>query len=290
VPGFPKDRPPANRVALERWITQKADEEGIAATRLRRGLSFMVLSAVLARFTDEEGYPLFLLKGGVAMELRVGARARASKDFDTAFRDDMSRLEDLLAAASVHEHGIFRLTAGAASAIGPTGAVRIPIRIALAHYDWGTVDLEVSPAEGGSRSSSGIEYAAPAPALSVFGLPDGPRVPLFPLPYQVAQKLHACTEVREGHDNDRFRDLIDLLLLEEVLDAADLVPVRLACEEVFGLRGRHAWPPMIHVYPLWPEGYRALASGMGFPVADVADAVEQVGAFVSRIAASTAAR
>jgi hypothetical protein len=174
VPGFPKDRPPANRVALERWITQKADEEGIAAARLRRALSVMVLSAVLARFAAEEGAPLFLLKGGVAMELRVGARARASKDFDTAFRDDMSRLEDVLAAASVHEHGIFRLTAGAASPIGPTGAVRIPVRIALAHYDWATVDLEVSPAEGGSRAAAGIEYAAPAPALSVFGLPDGP--------------------------------------------------------------------------------------------------------------------
>lgn len=286
MPGFPKDKPPANRVALERWITQKADEEGIAAARLRRALSFMVLSAVLARFTDAEGAPLFLLKGGVAMELRVGVRARASKDFVTAFRDDMSRLEDVLAAASVHEHGIFRLTAGAASPIGPTGAVRIPVRIALAHYDWGTVDLEVSPAEGGSRAAAGIEYAAPAPALSVFGLPDGPRVPLFPLPYQVAQKLHACTEVREDRDNDRFRDLIDLLLLEEILADTDLPAVRLACEEVFRLRGRHAWPPEIRIYPLWTDGYRSLALGMNFPVLEVAEAAAAVGAFVSRIASA----
>lgn len=49
----------------------------------------------------------------------------------------------------------------------------------------------------------------------MFGLPDGERVALIPLPYQVAQKLHACTEVRPGRDNDRFRDLIDLLLLGE---------------------------------------------------------------------------
>ncbi|MEI7742872.1 MAG: nucleotidyl transferase AbiEii/AbiGii toxin family protein [Chloroflexota bacterium] len=286
MPGFPKEKPPANRVALERWITQKADEEGIAATRLRRALSFMVLSAVLTRFTDEEGAPLFLLKGGVAMELRVGARARASRDFDTAFRDDMSRLEEILAAASVHEHGIFRLTAGSASPIGPTGAVRIPVRIALAHYDWGTVDLEVSPAEGGSRAATGIEYAEPAPALSVFGLPDGARVPLFPLPYQVAQKLHACTEVREDRDNDRFRDLIDLLLLEEILAEPDLPAVRLACEEVFRLRGRHAWPPEIRLYPLWADGYRNLALGMGFPVAEVSDATVAVSDFVARIAAA----
>jgi hypothetical protein len=82
------------------------------------------------------------------MELRVGARARASKDYDTAFRDDMARLEDVLGAASVHVHGDFRLTAGAAAPIGPTGAVRIPVRIAFSRYDWGTIDLEVSAAEG----------------------------------------------------------------------------------------------------------------------------------------------
>jgi len=80
MPGFPKSRPPANRVALERWINQKAQDDGVAANRLRRAVSFMVLSAVLARFVDEQSAPLFLLKGGVAMELRVGVRARASKD------------------------------------------------------------------------------------------------------------------------------------------------------------------------------------------------------------------
>jgi hypothetical protein len=122
----------------------------------------------------------------------------------------------------------------------------------------------------------------------VFGLPDGPRVPLFPLPYQVAQKLHACTEVREDRDNDRFRDLIDLLLLEEVLADADLPAVRLACEEVFRLRDRHAWPPAIHIYPLWTEGYRSLALGMDFPVLEVSDAKVRVDAFVARIAAAPA--
>ena len=108
MPGFPKAKPPANRVALERWIAQKAQEDGIAAARLRRAVSFMVLSAVLVRFVDEEGSPLFLLKGGVAMELRVGTRARASRDYDTAFRDELVRLDDVLATASVHVHGDFR--------------------------------------------------------------------------------------------------------------------------------------------------------------------------------------
>src|SRR5450759_722724 len=109
---------------------------------------------------------------------------------ETAFRDDLVRLDEVLATASVHAHGDFRLTAGAATPIGPTGAVRIPVGISFARYDWGTIDLEVSTAEGGSGAAAAIEYASPAPALSLFGLPDGERVALFPLPYQVAQKVH----------------------------------------------------------------------------------------------------
>ena len=35
MPGFPKPKPPANRAALERWIGQKAQEDGIAVAPLR---------------------------------------------------------------------------------------------------------------------------------------------------------------------------------------------------------------------------------------------------------------
>lgn len=282
--GFPKRKAPPNRTAFEKRISQKAREDGVAVNRLRRAVSFMVLSAVLAKFVDEEGAPLFLLKGGVAMELRMGLRARASKDYDTAFRAQLDRLSEVLGEASVHVHAEFRLTAGAARPIGPTSAVRIPIKIGYARYDWGSVDLEVSVAEGRSGDTSTIEYGDPSPALSVFGLPDGDRVALFPLRYQIAQKLHACTEVRDGQDNDRFRDLIDLILLAELVPESDLSAVRAACEEVFALRSKQRWPPTVRIYPLWPDQYRALATGMSFPIADVAVAAEAVMAFIGRIA------
>jgi hypothetical protein len=43
MPGFPKSRPPANAKALETWISQKAHEDGVAVSRARRGISFMVI-------------------------------------------------------------------------------------------------------------------------------------------------------------------------------------------------------------------------------------------------------
>ena len=119
--------------------------------------------------------------------------------------------------------------------------------------------------------------------LSVFGLEDVDPVALLPLPYQIAQKIHACTEVKVGKDNDRFRDLVDLILLDELVVDKDLPSVREACVEVFSIRATHPWPPKVVIYPLWPDQYRALAKSMGFPVTEVADAAVAVEAMIKRI-------
>ncbi len=82
--------------------------------------------------------------------------------------------------------------------------------------------------------------------------------------YQIAQKLHACTEVKADEDNHRFTDLLDLQLLEGAVD--DWPAVRTACEEVFRLRAKHAWPSAVAVYPSWIEAYAATAVANDFPV------------------------
>jgi hypothetical protein len=60
---------------------------------LQRWLNAMIVTAVLDRVRDEDGEPIFLLKGGLAMELRLQLRARATGDYDAAFR---SRTEDVI--------------------------------------------------------------------------------------------------------------------------------------------------------------------------------------------------
>jgi hypothetical protein len=70
--------------------------------------------------------------------------------------------------------------------------------------------------------------------IGEFGL-DGPEVvQCLSTRYQVAQKLHAVTEWFDDRDNERFRDLIDLLLLREIAD--DLPGLRAACKETFVAR------------------------------------------------------
>jgi hypothetical protein len=284
MPAFPKPGPPRTARTLEQWVLAKARADGVAVDRARRSLSFMVVAAVLSQLIDEERVPLFVLKGGVAMELRFGSRARASRDYDAAFRQDLASLQDVLDEARRHPIGEFVVAAGRPEPIGPTGALRIMLRIRYGTRPWGTVALEVSPAEGDSGNPVGIDYVPPAPDLSVFGLETQGDVPCLPVRYQVAQKLHACTEILEHKENDRFRDLIDLLLLEELIGGRNWSQVRAACEEVFSLRGKQAWPPVVTVFPGWREAFARVASETAFPITDVNVAAGRVADLVRRIA------
>jgi len=93
----PPRRPPGDRSHLERLVQALSVEEGIAADRLRRWVSVQVLLGALGRDDDDERR--FLLKGGVAMELRLRLRARATRDVDIlVLPEDEAELLDTRAA------------------------------------------------------------------------------------------------------------------------------------------------------------------------------------------------
>ena len=117
----------------------------------------------------------------------------------------------------------------------------------------------------------------------MFGLDEIGAVPVMSVAYQIAQKLHACTEIREDKENERFTDLLDLQLLAELVADDEWKQVREACVETFALRGKHSWPPVITVFEGWAEGYERTALENGFPVTDIKSAVAAVEAIVQRI-------
>jgi hypothetical protein len=96
------------------------------------------------------------------------------------------------------------------------------------------VRLEISAPEHGADEP---EY------LDAIGLQDfklkGPRsIACLPLRFQIAQKLHAVSERPVERPNDRFRDLVDLLVLRDLID--DLPALRHACETTFESRATHS--------------------------------------------------
>jgi hypothetical protein len=276
-------KPPHSVHVLQRWIAEAERESGVAVARQQRWVSYMILAAILDRVRDTRGQPLFLLKGGVALELRLGLRARATKDYDTTFRAELGDLLDSLDQALRTGHGDFTAQRTEMQAVGDSPALRTTIRLAYRGRPWASVRLEVAPAEG----DLGREIdRVPARSLRHLGLEGPDDIPCITVRWQIAQKLHACTEPPgEDRRNDRVRDLPDLLLLWDLVPATERTAVRSACTEIFEIRATHPWPPRILVHEPWENAYRALASAIEFPILDVHEAARAVQAMVDELAA-----
>lgn len=281
-----KRKAPFNTNVLEKVVGAHSRETGIAPKRLNRWIYFMVVLAALERLRNNENEPLFVLKGGVAMELRLGLEARATKDLDTVFRESMDEMLGELDEALQAGFGDFTFERSEAEKIGETNSQRVDVKLSYRGRRWGTVPLEIAPAEGDS-----LEDVDNVDAIGIddFGLEGPKKIPCLTIRYQIAQKLHACTEPPpEGKDeNHRFHDLIDLLLLEDLITDGGLVDVRTACLDTFTVRAKHAWPPELVVYPSWPEAYERLAVEQDFPIAEVEKAAAQVRELIAAIDAAT---
>ena len=94
--------PPPSAGVLARHAQAYARELGVAEGRVRAWVSYMILAGVLERVADA-GAPRFLVKGGVALELRLRDRARATKDIDIVLRDVKADLADSLEQALTGE-------------------------------------------------------------------------------------------------------------------------------------------------------------------------------------------
>lgn len=277
---------PHSTSVIQKWVGDYAREEGVAAGRLQRWIWFMIVLAVLDRVRDGQGEPLFLLKGGAAMELRFQLKARTTKDIDTVFREAIPSMLERLDEALQAGFGDFTYERSEPEVITDTRSVRLAIKLAYRGKRWGTVQLEVAPAEG--RSGDDVEILD-AIGIDQFGLEGPERIPCLGIRYQIAQKLHACTAPPlEGRDeNLRFHDTIDLILLGGLVADDGWQAVRDACLDTFQIRGTHAWPPELVVYPSWPAAFAALAEAQGFDIADVEEAARQVREMIEQITAAT---
>lgn len=134
---------------------------------------------------------------------------RTTKDLDAVFRgafeDWLEALDDAL-ADDIEE---FAFSREEPEAIRDTKSFRVNIIIDFKGRRWGKVQFEVAPVEVSSVLN--VDQVDPFD-IGQFGLPAPGQISVVGLPYPIAQKLHACTEVFEGEENARVHDLMDLLL------------------------------------------------------------------------------
>lgn len=289
----PEDRPvhpeSRNLRSLQDRIRNHAKKEGVLQARVERRLAAVIIAEMLSRVDLGIDGPPLLVKGGSALELRLGlAASRSSADLDTVIRGTMAefikKAKEALAAPlrgftgkMIDEREI------------PVGKLAVKprqfkVKLSYRGRPFKTVTVEASAAEGGVAD---VFDPVTAPCLPIHGMDELPDIPCMTVAYQVAQKIHACTEPNPGgKPNPRARDLVDLLLLRELV--TDHRQAREACLEVFTVRGVHGWPPALTVQPAWDAIYRQAAEGLDqYVPRDVADAADQVRDFIASIDAAT---
>lgn len=281
----PYATPDAFRTALEARLLYQSQEAGGGLDRLRRGVVFERMLARLARSGDS----FWVLKGGMALEIRLGNRARVTRDLDLALRGvapegavgEWIRQALVEALAIDHDGDGFEFRILDDRAIMPKEAgqdvwrFRFDARLAGRTFERVKVDIvpESEPVGGTDRLR--------LPTLLGFAGIDGVEIDAVDRREHFAEKLHALTRPRRN-PNTRVKDLADLvLLIDEGLDAdAGLLA---ATKRVFVGAATHRVPTEIDNPPeAWRERYRQLATDLELSASSFDEAMSLLRAFWSR--------
>lgn len=271
----------AFRQALEERLRQQSLAGNQVLTRLRKMVAF---DRFLARLVGKEP-KAWIIKGGFAIQLRLGEQARTTKDIDVAIMKDWTREETtahLREVASVDLRDWFEFEVGepAEAATGAPGqGFRFPVRCLLDgrqfenfHIDVGYGDPILDKPERVTGSNL-LEFAGIAP-VSVW---------CYPLTTQVAEKLHTYTRSYASGPTSRARDLADILLAASVASFSSS-KLREAIEATFQARETHGVPANMPDPPeLLSAPYRKLARELDLAWPTIREARQAVAQFLNPV-------
>jgi hypothetical protein len=264
----------ALRTALERRLLNRSKQTGVALDRLRRRVLF---ERVVARL--EAANPgRWVLKGGMALDVRLRDKARLTKDIDLGLRDDVNdprHLHDQIARAFDIDGDRDRFVLSAAEpeqlVADDAGRVTWRVRVAaeLAGKPFGGIGLDVSPR---AHELERTELVTLPNLLEFAGIP-APVIEIIDIQRHGAEKFHAMLRDYGDRDNTRVRDLVDIVLLIEH-DELEPSLVGEAVTSVWAERDG-AKPPRTFpaLPPNWPHRYEQLATENGLTAKSFDDAV-----------------
>ena len=252
--------PGAFRTALEQRLATAAREADLPVMRLRKLVVFDRLLARLLVVAPDR----WLLKGALALELRLGARSRTTKDMDLARRDDEeAATTDLLAAQSVDLGDYFTFAierTGRLDAALEGAAVRYHVAAALDGRPFEDVIVDVGFADPIATAPETLR----GPDLLRFAAIEPIAVPAVPITQHVAEKMHAYTRTYASERrSSRVKDLIDLVLIQSAI-AFEAGHLQEALRVTFAQRGTHPLPTALRAPPAdWEPAYSRLAREVG---------------------------
>jgi hypothetical protein len=267
---------------LAKYVLAYARASNLAEGRVRAWISYMIAAGMLER-ASTAGQLSFVIKGGVALELRLRNRARATKDLDVALHHPDADLATTLERALTSEpYQGFSFRNKRKPLVLDNGVVNMEFAVSYRGGAWSSISIDIARNESGEHE---IEWLPAIPLTESFGIKGPDALRCLPLRLHVAQKLHGMTlPPRPSKRNERFRDLIDLLLMEALAD--DYRGLRKTCEHVFNTRGTHPWPPALDLPEHWIDPINRLIRDLELPIADAHGGLARVRQFVDRILSS----
>lgn len=263
----------AFRAALEARLRDQAERTGVSLVRLRRRVMF---ERIIARL-DEAQPGRWVLKGGMALEIRLHDDARLTRDIDVGLRAAVRSAEDLhedlveaLTVASPNDW--FELLPHVPTMLEVDGAghrtwrVKVEVRLAARAFDTMTVDI--SPRTHELDATERL----PLPNSLEFAGEPGRTIEIIDVNRHAAEKLHALSRTYGDRENTRVRDLVDVVLLLEhnLLDPAR---VAAAATRVWAERAATTPPPAPPELPAsWPRMYERLVSDLSLDAVSFAAA------------------
>lgn len=276
------------RQALEERLRRFHRESGQPLIRVRKRVAF---ERCLARLQQRPDSP-WVLKGGVALELRLGSRARMTQDLDlgvaqsAAAHGDWSGVE--LAQAIRRDLGVmgddrFQFIVPEADEVEPliaaVKAYRFSVEARLAGRRFETIRVDVG---------LGDTIVPPADTLEgsdVLAFADIPR-PLIRATSRaqhLAEKVHALTRPFDDRINTRVKDLADVMLLMD-LGLPEPSVVRSVVEEIFTTRRHHEIPRSVGPLPVtWVSSFTAMASELGLVQTTIESATARLNEYWGRM-------
>lgn len=279
-----RGKPPHSTSTLDRWVYDFASEHNLVEKRVRDWISYMILASKLEQTSTIEESATFIIKGGVALEMRLQHRARATEDLDLIIDDaNADELVTALRDALNGDYQDFTFRVKDDPYPMEDGSIRLAVALEYRERGWGTIQVDVSPSEGHTLEQDRVS----AISLGFFGLETKEDLPCLSTRYHLAHKIHGVTEPgTEVDPNDRFHDLVDLFLLRDLIAEEDRGLIRQACVEVFEVRDKHTWPPEFSPPDSWEGPFERAAERIGLETADFDDAVEEARSYIGDIEAA----
>ena len=137
---------------LSALVRAFATKEQIPEARARLWVSYQMLGGALVRANTRGGTHKYVIKGGVALELRLRDRARATKDLDLTVRAHQHRLIDDFMDAIAEPYEGFRFSRRTEPLVMPNGAVRLSIVVQYHDGPWNTIQVDLSLQESAQNN------------------------------------------------------------------------------------------------------------------------------------------